>query len=609
MAAQSQTQRTSDAPGGRGLRYALFASSAALIPILVLLLTEVGLRLGGVAAEQRSVFVQADADGDYLALNPAYAARYFQGFVPGVAFSPFAVEKQPGTFRVFVLGGSTTAGFPYRFYNGFPGRLRGELEAARFGQRVEVVNLGMSAVNSYTVLDLTREALKHEADALVIYAGHNEFYGAFGTGSTETGVGGTPWLKRLVISLRKTVLYTLAESLFISPPEMSGTERTLMAQVVGDANIELGGTVFAAGIAQFQNNIGRALDAAEKRGVPVLLGTLASNLADQPPLSDDPAAIALFEEAKALLEQARQMDPSAREATITSAREAFVRARDLDGLRFRAPSAINDWIRSVASRAGVRIVDIERVFQEQSANGIEGADLFTDHLHPNARGYQLMATAFRELLGRSDTPLTMEADRTLDALDQAHGDLLITRLLGDYPFTKGATDEEVRDGYEAVLLDARRNGPADSLAVEIIRGTTSFPPAQLRLSDELVGVDTLAAMRSYRALLAWQPFNEALERRVIELGLKSPVADVETDRITLRAASRDGSAFALNALAAVRLRQGKLDDATTVLARAETVAPDDPVMLFNQARLLVLKGDTLAARGYFERYQTARDSG
>ncbi len=593
-----QTQDKSGA-GTQGFRYGVFAVVATLLPIAAILLIELGLRALGVADRQTQVFVAADEAGDFLALNPDYVARYFDGFTPGVPFTPFQAKKGPSTFRVVVLGGSTTAGFPYRFYHGFPGRLARELEAARFGQRVEVVNLGLSAVNSYTVLDLARAALDYEPDALVIYAGHNEYYGAFGTGSNEAGIGGAPWLKHLVIRLRRTVLYTLVESLFRDPPTLGGSERTLMAQVVRDADIRAGGEVFEAGIRQFESNMGRVLGLAEEAEVPVLIGTLASSLAGQPPLTDDPEAQSAFELGLGLLAK----------GDWDSARVALERARELDGLRFRAPAAVNRWIRREAPTLGATVVDIEGSFRNDSPGGIEGGDLFTDHLHPNARGYRIMASSFREHLGETATALTIETDQTLDAMDDAHARLLISRLLGDYPFTKGATDREVTTAYESLLQLATKAGLGDSLAVLVIRGAAAFPTAQLRLSEILRAQgDTLASLRSYRSLLSWQPFNESLERRVVEFGLPNARADAETDRIALAAVSKDPSLFNLNALAATRLRRGLLADAERVLARAETLEPDDPTMLFNRARLLIQQGDTLAAREYFVRYQAARSS-
>jgi tetratricopeptide (TPR) repeat protein len=594
-----QTQDQSGA-NTSGFRYGVFAVVAAVLPIAAIVLIELGLSAFGVADRQTQVFVAADEAGDFLALNPDYVARYFDGFIPGVPFTPFQAEKDSSTFRVFVLGGSTTAGFPYRFYHGFPGRLAGELEAARFGQRVEVVNLGLSAVNSYTVLDLTRAALDFAPDALVIYAGHNEYYGAFGTGSNEAGIGGAPWLKHLVIRLRRTVLYTLIESLFRDPPALGGSERTLMAQVVRDADIRAGGEVFEAGIRQFKSNMESVLRLAQKAGVPVLIGSLTSNLAGQAPLTDDPEARTAFEAGLELLAEGKS----------EAARVALEQARELDGLRFRAPAAINQWIRQEAPTFGATVVDVEAAFRTDSPGGIEGGDLFTDHLHPNARGYRIMASAFREHLGESPTALTVKSDETLDAMDDAHARLLISRLLGDYPFKKGASDHEVRAAYDSLLKEATKDGPGDSLAVLIIRGVAPFPAAQLRLSEILRAQgDTLGSLRSYRSLLSWQPFNESLERRVVEFGLPNPQADLETDRVALAAASKDPSLFNLNALAATRLRQGLLADAEQVLARAELIEPEDPTMLFNRARLLIQQGDTLSARAYFARYQAARDAG
>jgi hypothetical protein len=48
------------------------------------------------------------------------------------------------------------------------------------------VNLAMPAINSFSLLDMTPEALAQKPDALIIYCGHNEFYGALGAGSTES---------------------------------------------------------------------------------------------------------------------------------------------------------------------------------------------------------------------------------------------------------------------------------------------------------------------------------------------------------------------------------------------------------------------------------------
>ncbi len=76
------------------------------------------------------------------------------------------------------------------------------------------------------------------------------------------------------------------------------------------------------------------------------------------------------------------------------AKEHFLRARDLDTLRFRADSRINDINRSVASSApGAELVDAEAIFSKESPNGIIGSDLVYEHVHMTPLGNYLLARA------------------------------------------------------------------------------------------------------------------------------------------------------------------------------------------------------------------------
>src|SRR5690606_27658253 len=61
-------------------------------------------------------------------------------------FQSFPAKKQPGTFRIFTLGGSTTYGHPWRDSTSFSGWLRELLAgidtAAGGPRRFEVINAG-----------------------------------------------------------------------------------------------------------------------------------------------------------------------------------------------------------------------------------------------------------------------------------------------------------------------------------------------------------------------------------------------------------------------------------------------------------------------------------
>ena len=68
--------------------------------------------------------------------------------------------------------------------------------------------------------------------------------------------------------------------------------------------------------------------------------------------------------------------------------------------------------------------------------------------------------------------------------------------------------------------------------------------------------------------------------------------------------AREPSETYLNALAALRIRQGALESAGSILQSIEASHPESAVMLFNMARYLVQVGDTLTAEVYFRRYQS-----
>lgn len=579
------------------LKPLLFRLLAISLPLLVLIGVEGVLRLAGVEQERQTVFRAIPGEEAYQALNPAYVQRYFRGFVPGVAFNPFRERKQQDVFRVFVLGGSSAAGFPYHFYYGFPARLAARLERT-MGRPVEVVNLGMTAVNSYTLWDLRGAVAAQRPDAVLIYAGHNEYYGAFGAGSTIYALGNQVWLKRLTLRLKRTVLYSLLEGVLAGSPEARpAAERTMMARVVRDATITREGEVYEAGLGQYEANMRDVLATLRDAEIPVYLATLASNLKDQPPLGDDPAALAAYRRGEALLE----------DGDAEAARAAFLEAKEYDDIRFRAPEALNEKIRALAAAYGGTLVDVQAMLRRHSPEGIEGATLFDDHLHPNARGYDLMADLFfRALRAAPDAQAPRDTLR-LDPFEAAHARLQIERLTGGYPFDKAVTPAEEDRRYRR-LLEAALQGPyADSLAARALTQQTTVPEALLA-AVELAKQqgDTLSVLLHYRALLHWQPFNETIMREATGYALEAPAYDEITGDIGLFAANRSDAVYFLNAVAAVRLRQGYLDEAARLLEAAEHRDPDSKVMLYNRARLLILQGDTLRARPYFERYQAAQ---
>ena len=92
------------------------------------------------------------------------------------------------------------------------------------GVHVEVINLGMTAVNSYVIRDLSQRVMEYKPDAVIIYAGHNEYYGSFGAASTQFGFVNNIYLKRIILWLKDLRFYQLLENIASSENKDTGEE-------------------------------------------------------------------------------------------------------------------------------------------------------------------------------------------------------------------------------------------------------------------------------------------------------------------------------------------------------------------------------------------------
>ena len=156
------------------------------------------------------LFVDDFLNPKYLRINDKISKRYFtieQGPL-GLLNETFLKVKDNNTLRIFVQGSSSTVGFPYMRGASFPRILKARLMKAFPGKNIEVINTGITAVNSYTFLDLSDEIIAQKPDAVIIYPEHNEFYGALGIGSYQK-FGDANWIVRLYLNARKIKLVQL----------------------------------------------------------------------------------------------------------------------------------------------------------------------------------------------------------------------------------------------------------------------------------------------------------------------------------------------------------------------------------------------------------------
>lgn len=423
-------------------RQRLFGVLASLIPVLFILILEFALRWFHYGPDL-SIFSSETLEGkSYYTLNPSCKNRYFSrsGFIPDPSPEHFLVNKPAGTLRIFCLGGSTTVGFPYWYNGAFASFLRDRLKAIIPDRPVELINLGMTATNSYTVLDIARELIRYQPDLFIVYDGHNEFYGALGIAS-HARTAPTRWLTLVYLravhlrtfQLVKDALFGL-RSLWSRSPVDQADHTTLMEQVASGKNVPYRSPLYLKAYNAFQSNLTDLAVLCRQHHIPLILSTQASDLRDQAPfISNHPAGMMEFQKSRfqklyhdGLEWQSRGRIDSARicfEASISldsayadahyrlaqclealhkmpQALQEYRRARDYDELRFRTDSRFNNLILSMQNEPQCAVVDVERCFMSFSPDSLIGHNLISEHLHPHAHGQFIMAAEYSRMLQR-----------------------------------------------------------------------------------------------------------------------------------------------------------------------------------------------------------------
>lgn len=434
---------------------------------MLLGLMEALLRLTGYG-HSYPLFIEAKSPVGFLQPNPELIKRYFSNPDSAPSISPdtifFRSVKPQDTYRIVVQGGSSAAGFPYGRFGSLSGMLQQRFKRQYPNQNIEVINTAMSAVNSYTMLDLVDEIIAIQPDLILIYAGHNEFLGVMGVGSTFAARGGRN-ATLMFLKFKELRLYQLMQQiiqLFIIKPDSSTiTDRTLMAEVAAGQKILYNSDLYEQGLVQFSENLDLIIGKYRAHNIPVVLGTLASNEKDQKPFATTEGefgANSIFNKAESLYDS----------ANYSAAKRQYQLARDRDLLRFRAPSAFNNIIQAKASEA-VFISDSEAMIRNDARHGIIGFEHMLEHLHPNVRGYFLLAESFAEtirtmqLLGTAAETISIEQawqDVPLTQVDVIVGDKKIEQLTSDYPFSEHQRPVKDIDKktYEYRLAAARLAG-------------------------------------------------------------------------------------------------------------------------------------------------------
>ena len=400
-----------------------------LLPLLLLLILEGGLRLSGYGQDTQPFRCIQEGPRKLYQPNPKFLVQFCGSALSSLNWgeeNPCIIMPKPDrAFRIFIFGGSVAFGYPEQQF-GASRILQLNLMRAFPDIQFEIVNLAYPAMNSNVMRPVLEASLDLAPDALILCMGNNEYIGPFGLQDSRgdhtkampvRAIRAQLWMRRFrvyqgLLSLFHPFANANASSEFIPPPSPEAARSVRH---------------------NFQQNLDAMIQAAKEAGSPVILTTLAANLRDWPPekarpeaLRENPAMAALLADAekavvagapeKALKGLAKLFEesPFAAQAhylaaqsyeslaRFEAAKSQYLEALEKDALVWvRCRHDIDQVIRAAASAfktPNLRLADARHRIEAASPHGIPGADLFYDCCHPTFKGNFLMAESiFAEL--------------------------------------------------------------------------------------------------------------------------------------------------------------------------------------------------------------------
>ena len=438
----NEGQKKSSQQVGRR-RAILFRLGAVIVGLLLFAMLEITLRL---ATFPPPVNIE-DPFVSFHRLSPLFVhdrtgTRFETARERLVAFCPqsFDAEKKPETLRVFCLGGSTVQGRPYSVETSFTTWLKFNLRAARTGANSEVINCGGISYASYRLVPIMQELLEYEPDLFIIYTGHNEFL----EDRTYEHVKNKP---RVLVRIHRTLLnlriynhahHLLSQHMGRGTPAEQSPKTILHPEVQTRLDFQEGLKSYHRDqawrkdiIKHFHHNLESMARMSHAANVPLILVNPVSNLKDCPPFKSEHGSelseeqIQLVNELRRkagelewsqayeklrLLEQAAAID--SRHAGLlfllgkcyehigrfSQAKELYIKAKEEDICPLRILEHMHEIIHEVAGRYKIPLVDVRKLIEQRTTNGIAGSEWLLDQVHPNITGHRLIADALYEAM-------------------------------------------------------------------------------------------------------------------------------------------------------------------------------------------------------------------
>ena len=598
---------------GKSLLFYLIA------PLLTLLLIELLLRFGGYGDEDK-LFTRSQAHPGSYNIKVDYVKKYFpfSEVEPDLSNDTFLIEKPSNGIRIFVLGENAAAGFPW-LPNGRIALIMSQILQETFSEnRIEVIDLSIPGINSHGMLNLMSRVVEYEPDAIVIYPGHNEFYGALGTVSVDY-VGTNREQIKLYLRLQRYKLFQLLKPLFIgSSGDTTGSRNkteSLIETIAKKVEVKPEGELYDKVLENYKSNLREMLEIANSAGIIFVGGIPVSNFSGKAPfracyenITDKVKWRDEVEKGKAFLFEERYEDAllyfseAGERYGVNSelqyysglalqgvgerpkAREQFRKAVDNDCMPFRAATEFNREMAAMFRSHGQPFVSVGLHFDTTSVGKARGDEHFVDAVHFTLRGAAILAERITsELIVRfggirRPKPSSADIDKMIvragmTQIDYAIAELRITDLRSRWPYKER---ERTVPSFSSF-----RSEHVEELALDVKEGILSWEEAHKIYADSLYELNEFGnAEGDYRALVVANVSDVVPYLRLAELLLHKGFLD-EAYELLERSTRISASLFALKWMGSILLGNGLPGDAISYLVKANKMEPSDKEVLYN----------------------------
>ena len=335
-------------------------------------------------------------------------------------------SDEHGAVLIVVVGESSAEGVPYREYLSVGEIVAWQLRKAIPGRTFRVENQAQSGTR-LEQMHQKLATLTHRPDAIIVYAGHNEFYARHGWTDevspyyVEGPIVYAPPFKKIAerfSPLVRMIDEAIDQELVArSPPRV--VRRLIDAPShTAQEHAEL--------LADFRSRMEAIVSYCQQIGaLPILVAPPGNDAGFEPnrsilppetPRAQREAFASAFEKARAL----EKTDPAGSIAAYRGlierypgfaeshfrlarlleasgeyeeAYRQYIEARDLDGHPFRCLTSFQDVYREMASKYKAILIDGQAVFHDRHPHGMLDDYLFNDGFHPSLEGHVALAEA------------------------------------------------------------------------------------------------------------------------------------------------------------------------------------------------------------------------